>query len=116
MHEDGHLLTLAYATSEGLEVRQGDGDFSMITTASNQMVVMLGGIASLMTDGRLAPLYHRVRSFPTCAERTSVMFFADLAPELCQPWIAGKTNRLVDIGAHIRANPSRFGLQRYGSE
>jgi isopenicillin N synthase-like dioxygenase len=116
VHEDGHFLTLAYATSEGLEARQGDGNFSKITTASNQMVVMLGRIASLMTDGRLHPLYHRVRSIPTCVERTSVMFFADLAPELCQPWIAGETNRLVDIGAHIRANPTRFGLQRYGSE
>ena len=97
-------------------MRQANGDFSKITTASNQMVVMLGGIASLMTDGQLPPLYHRVRSIPTCAERTSVMFFADLAPELCQPWIAGETNRSVDIGAHIRANPTRFGLQRYGSE
>lgn len=116
VHEDGHFLTLAYATSEGLEVRRGDGEFSKITTASNQMVVMLGGIASLMTDGRLSPLYHRVRSIPTCAERTSVLFFADLAPELCQPWIAGETNRSVDIGALIRANPTRFGLQKYGSE
>jgi isopenicillin N synthase-like dioxygenase len=116
VHEDGHFLTLAYATSEGLEVRQRDGGFSRITTASNQMVVMLGGIASLMTDGRLPPLFHRVRSMPSCAERTSVLFFADLAPELCQPWIAGETNRSIDIGAYIRANPTRFGLQKYGSE
>jgi isopenicillin N synthase-like dioxygenase len=116
IHEDGHFLTLTYATSEGLEVRQSDGDFSRVPTASNQMVVMLGGIASLMTDGRLSALYHRVRSIPTCAERISVLFFADLAPELCQPWITGETNRSVDIGAHIRANPTRFGLQKYGSE
>jgi isopenicillin N synthase-like dioxygenase len=116
VHEDGHFLTLVHATSEGLEVRRNDGDFSKITTAANQMVVMLGGIASLMTDGRLHALYHRVRSNPTCAERTSVLFFADLAPELCQPWIAGENNRSVDIGAHIRANPTRFGLQKYGSE
>jgi isopenicillin N synthase-like dioxygenase len=116
LHEDGHFLTLAYATSEGLEVRQCNGNFSNITTAPNQMVVMLGGVASLMTDGRLPPLYHRVRAIPACAERTSILFFADLSPELCQPWIVGETNRSVDIGAHIRANPTRFGLQRYGSE
>ena len=116
VHEDGHFLTLAYATSEGLELRHGDGDFSKATTTSNQMVVMLGGIASLMTDGRLPPLYHRVRAIRGCTERTAVLFFADLSPELCQPWIVGETNRSVDIGAHIQANPTRFGLQRYGSE
>jgi isopenicillin N synthase-like dioxygenase len=116
VHEDGHFLTLVYATSEGLEVGQADGGFVRVTTASNQMVVMLGGIASLMTNGRLVPLYHRVRSIPTCAERTSVLFFADLAPDLCQPWIVGETNRSVDIGARIRLNPTRFGLQKYGSE
>jgi isopenicillin N synthase-like dioxygenase len=116
VHEDGHFLTLVYATSVGLEVRRPDGNFFKISTAPNQMVVMLGGIASLMTDGGLAALYHRVRSIPTCAERTSVLFFADLAPELCRPWIVGETNRSVDIGAHVRANPTRFGLQKYGSE
>jgi isopenicillin N synthase-like dioxygenase len=116
VHEDGHFLTLAYSTSAGLEVGQVDGSFVSVTTAPNQMVVMLGGIASLMTNGRLLPLYHRVRSIPTCAERTSVLFFADLAPDLCQPWIVGATNRSVDIGAYIRSNPTRFGLQKYGSE
>ena len=116
VHEDGHFLTLAYATSEGLEVREPDGNFLAVTTVPGQMVVMLGGIASLMTDGRLAPLFHRVRSIPSCEERTSVLFFADLAPDLCRPWIAGESNYSVDIGAHVRANPARFGLQRYGSE
>ena len=116
VYEDGHFLTLAYATSEGLEVREPDGNFPAVTTVPGQMVVMLGGIASLMTDGRLAPLFHRVRSIPSCEERTSVLFFADLAPDLCRPWIAGESNYSVDIGAHVRANPARFGLQRYGSE
>jgi isopenicillin N synthase-like dioxygenase len=116
VHEDGHFLTLAYATSEGLEVREPNGNFLAVTTTPGQMVVMLGEIASLMTDGRLAPLFHRVRSIPSSEERTSVLFFADLAPDLCRPWIAGELNRSVDIGAHIRANPARFGLQRYGSE
>jgi isopenicillin N synthase-like dioxygenase len=116
VHEDGHFLTLAYATAEGLELAQADGGFTGVKTAPNQMVVMLGGIASLMTNGRLRSLYHRVRSVPTCAERISVLFFADLAPGLCQPWISGEFNRTVDIAANVRTNPARFGLQSHGTE
>jgi len=116
IHEDGHFLTLAYATAEGLELAQADGGFKSVRTAPNQMVIMLGGIASLMTNGRLRPLYHRVRSVPTCKERVSILFFADLAPNLCQPWISGEINRTVDIAANVRANPARFGLQGHGTE
>jgi isopenicillin N synthase-like dioxygenase len=115
-HEDGHCLTLVYNTAPGLEVRSPDGAFLPVSTAPDRAIAMLGGVASLMTDGRLRPLFHQVRPPADCQERVSVLFFADLAPELCQPWIVGDTNRHVDIANFIRSNPVRFGLQKYGSE
>lgn len=114
-HEDGHFLTLVYGTAPGLEVRMLDGTFRPVST-SDRPVAMLGGVAALMTDGRLQPLFHQVRPSHDCDERISILFFADLAPELCQPWIVGETNRDVDIARFIRSNPVRFGLQKYGSD
>ncbi|MHC2432769.1 2OG-Fe(II) oxygenase family protein [Bradyrhizobium sp. USDA 4451] len=110
-HEDGHFLTLGYATASGLEVRRPSGDFLAIAPAQCHVIAMLGGAAALMTDGRLRPLFHQVRSPEGCEERVSVLFFADLAPELCQPWIVGDANCHVDIGGYVRANPLRFGLK-----
>jgi isopenicillin N synthase-like dioxygenase len=110
LHEDGHFLTLAYATSAGLEVRRANGSFAKLTTSPTEIVVMLGGVASLMTDARLPAAYHRVRAYPECPDRTSIMFFADFEPESCHPWIVGDGNRNIDIGRKIRDNPARFGL------
>ncbi|WP_050400011.1 2OG-Fe(II) oxygenase family protein [Bradyrhizobium embrapense] len=115
-HEDGHLLTLVYSTAPGLEVRLPDGAFLPISTSSDRAVAMLGGLASLMTDGRLRPLFHQVRPPKDCDERISVLFFADLAPEFCQPWIVGESNRGIDIANFVKSNPIRFGLQKYGSD
>jgi isopenicillin N synthase-like dioxygenase len=115
-HEDGHCLSLVHNTAPGLEVRLPNGAFLPLTISPDQTIAMLGGVASLMTDGRLRPLFHQVRPPADCEERISVLFFADLAPELCRPWIVGDTNRHVDIASFVRSNPVRFGLQKYGSE
>lgn len=115
-HEDGHFLTLLYNTAPGLEVRSPNGAFLPVSISPDRTIAMLGGVASLMTDGQLRPLFHQVRPPADCEERVSVLFFADLAPDLCRPWIVGDTNRHVDIANFIRSNPVRFGLQKYGSE
>lgn len=111
-HEDGHFLSLVHTISAGLEIRQADGAFAPASTASDEMLVMPGNVASLMTNGRLPPLFHRVRAMPELEERISILFFADLAPELCDPWIVGDINRAADIARYIRANPVRFGLRQ----
>ncbi|OKO83558.1 2OG-Fe(II) oxygenase family protein [Bradyrhizobium sp. NAS96.2] len=110
-HEDGHFLTLGYATASGLEVRLPSGDYLAVAPARDCAIAMLGSAAALMTDGRLRPLFHQVRPPTDCQERVSVLFFADLAPDLCRAWIVGDTNRHVDIGGYVRANPVRFGLE-----
>jgi isopenicillin N synthase-like dioxygenase len=114
-HEDGHLLTLAFSTSGGLEIRQKAHAFVSVPAAPDQMVVMPGRVASLMTNACLLPIYHQVRALRDCADRISILFFADLAPALCQPWVVGESNRQVDIGAFVKANPLRFGLPNCGA-
>jgi isopenicillin N synthase-like dioxygenase len=111
LHEDGHFLTLAYSNAPGLELRRPGGEFVEVTTTVREMVVMPGEIAWLLSGGRIRPLYHRVRRRLECQERMAIVFFGELEPNLCAPWVLTDVNRDVDIGARIRATPTRFGLK-----
>jgi isopenicillin N synthase-like dioxygenase len=116
LHEDGHLLTILSANRPGLEVRVGDGSFLPISTAPDQVLVMPGEILWLLSGGRIRPLYHRVRCDSTCPDRMALLFFADIDPALCKPWIENETNLGVDIGARVLTNALRFGLEPYQPE
>jgi isopenicillin N synthase-like dioxygenase len=116
LHEDGHFLTLVYNNAPGLELRRPDGEFVEVTTTAREMVVMPGEIAWLLSGGRIRPLYHRVRRRFEYEERMAIAFFGELAPGLCAPWVLTDVNRDVDIGARIRATPTRFGLKELNAE
>lgn len=110
-HEDGHLLSLASATAEGLEIDVGGGEFVAVTAAPPRLLVLPGDILTLMTAGQVRPLFHRVRAVKSVRRRYAVVHFADPDPRTCIPWVFGAVNQGVDIGSRILANPARFGLE-----
>jgi isopenicillin N synthase-like dioxygenase len=115
-HEDGHFLTIGCSTSPGLERRVDANEFVPIITKIDEVVIMPGDIATLLSGGRIQPLYHRVAVDNRCSERMALLFFADIRPELCEPWIVNETNLNVNIGNRVLTNSSRFGVQAFEPE
>lgn len=109
-HEDGHLFTVSCANGPGLEVQTAEGDFTPITTAPGEVLVMPGEIVWLLSGGQIRPLYHRVRREPGCGERLALLYFGDIPPRLCRPWVHSRVNEGVDIGGRVLTNATRFGL------
>jgi isopenicillin N synthase-like dioxygenase len=112
-HEDGTFVTLTTATASGLEIQTKDGTFVAADIAPGEVLCMPGEIMSLMTGGRICPLYHRVRRLGTPVERLSLMYFASPDPNpgcVMEPWVRNTTNATVDIMARVVSNPTRYGL------
>ena len=115
-HEDGSLLTIAHTVQPGLELELSGENFCPVTNSATDVLVIPGEIAWLLSGGILRPIFHRVRPVPECSERMALLFFADINPKLCQPWISNETNRNVDIGSLVLKNPTRYGLQEWEPE
>jgi isopenicillin N synthase-like dioxygenase len=115
-HEDGHLLTIACATGPGLEVQTQEGSFVPVTTAIGEAIIMPGDIAWLLSGGHVRPLYHRVRPAPNYHERMALLFFGDISPEYCEPWVRNEINRDVNISERVLTNATRFGLNGFALE
>jgi isopenicillin N synthase-like dioxygenase len=116
LHEDGHLITLSCSDGPGLEVQTRRGDFARITTADDEILVMPGEIVWLLSGGQIRPLYHQVRRESSCRERLAILFFGDIDPKFCEPWVKNKVNKGVDIGARVLTNAARFGLNGFPLE
>ena len=116
LHEDLNLLTITCASAHGLEMQVGENDFKAITPGPEEALVFPGEIAWLLSGGVIKPLYHRVRAHPEVRERLALLFFADPEPSLCRPWISNSVNRNIDIGARVRTNVIRFGLNGFSPE
>lgn len=114
-HEDLDLLTLTVAPTPGLEVETTKNTFVPITTMTDQVLILPGEIAWLLSGGQLQPAYHRVRASDQIPDRLSLLFFADLDPNHCQPWVSNDVNRGVDIGKRVLTNVHRFGLAGFDS-
>jgi isopenicillin N synthase-like dioxygenase len=116
LHEDGHLLTLAYASGPGLELVLPTNAILPITPSDRTILAMPGKITWLMSGGAINPIYHRVRRDPRCLERFALLFFGDIDPKYCEPWIGNELNSGVDIGSHVRTNAARFGLTGFSDD
>jgi isopenicillin N synthase-like dioxygenase len=115
VHEDGCLLTIMSIAGSGLELQSGP-EFTPVVAAKQQVLVMAGEILWLLTGGEINPVYHRVRAIPSCSTRKSVLFFADMNPAVCDPWIINHVNQDIDIGKKVLQNSSRFGLSEWVSD
>lgn len=115
-HEDLDLLTLTMAPTPGLEVEWTEKTFLPTTTMPDQVLILPGEIAYLLSGGQLQPAYHRVRAYPQIPERVSLLFFADLEPHHCKPWVANHINAGLDIGKRVMSNVRRFGLAGFDSD
>ncbi|MDX6404600.1 MAG: hypothetical protein QOH70_2055 [Blastocatellia bacterium] len=112
-HEDGALLTIAHAREPGLELETSIGEFLPITNTPNNVLVIPGDIGWLLSGGWVQPMFHRVRPVPNCPERMALLFFGDINPRLCEPWVRNEINENVDVGALVLKNPKRFGLEEW---
>jgi isopenicillin N synthase-like dioxygenase len=115
LHEDGCLLTIMSIAGSGLELRSETG-FTSIAASKQQVLVMAGEILWLLTGGEINPVYHRVRTVPSHLTRKSLLFFADMNPAICDPWVFSDVNRNVDIGKRVLKNSSRFGLSEWRTD
>jgi isopenicillin N synthase-like dioxygenase len=113
VHEDGSLVTIASATAPGLQLLASNGVFLPVTLKRDELLLMAGEILYLLSGGKIRPAYHRVIPAPGVKERMSLLFFADLNPSLCKPWILTESNKGIDIGERVRKNPLRFGLPEW---
>jgi isopenicillin N synthase-like dioxygenase len=114
-HEDGNLITLACATAPGLELQTADRKFEPWPLFLPRIIVMPGEIIWLLSGGEIQPLWHRVRTPTDCVERLAILFFCDLDPKACEPWVRTHINSDVDIGSRVSTNVRRFGLSGFTS-
>jgi isopenicillin N synthase-like dioxygenase len=115
-HEDLNLLTISTSNFPGLQVLVRDDkfdDFLDCRTGEGEVVVFGGEIGWLLSGGRVKRGYHRVVVDNCVSERLAILFFGDLDPDLCQPWIINDLNRAVDIAQRTRTNVQRFGLRGF---
>jgi isopenicillin N synthase-like dioxygenase len=115
LHEDGCLLTLMSIAGAGLELKTEAG-LTPVAASSEKILVMAGEILWLLTGGRINPIYHRVRRVPSYQARRSLLFFADMSPSICTPWVRNQVNQGINIGNKVLQNSSRFGLSKWIAE
>lgn len=112
-HEDGLLFTILQSTAPGLEIRGKDGSFVPVQTTPDELLVMPGEIASLLSGGDFEPLYHRVRNRSDVTKRMSLMYFSNpnaSRTRRLRPWRESPVNRDADIMQRVIENPVKFGL------
>lgn len=113
LHEDGCLLTLMAHDGPGLEIRTSDGSFDAITLAQDELLAIPGEIMTLLSGGRIQPLYHRVKMVPNLVRRMAMLWFGDLNPALCVPWVQSAGSESINIGERVRGNGKRYGLPEW---
>jgi isopenicillin N synthase-like dioxygenase len=112
LHEDGCLLTISSVTAPGFELKTSDGSFLPLTPSGNELLFLSGEILWLLSGGMVRPVHHRVLP-SSCVERMSLLFFVDLHPKLCIPWIKNEINNGVDLAERVLKNSTRFGLDEW---
>jgi isopenicillin N synthase-like dioxygenase len=113
LHEDGCLLTISSVTGPGFELKASDGSFLPLTPSGNELLFLSGEILWLLSGGIVRPVHHRVLPISSCVERMSLLFFVDLHPKSCIPWIKNEINNGVDIAERVLKNSTRFGLDEW---
>jgi len=115
LHEDGCLMTVMTVTGPGLELLVANGTFVPMQP-TDRLLFMSGEILNLLSGGTIPAIHHRVRPVRGLAERMSMLFFADMNPAVCKPWLLTPHNISVDIGRRVLTNSSRFGLAEWNNE
>ncbi|MEO6885347.1 MAG: 2OG-Fe(II) oxygenase family protein [Jatrophihabitantaceae bacterium] len=108
-HEDGHMVTVLHATAPGLEIYANGQVLPMLPDA-DEIVIMPGSVLTLLSGGKVPPLYHQVRNH-SLDDRQSLMYFVN--PVLDEPlygWLDADTSAREDIREHVKNAPKMFGL------
>lgn len=109
VHDDITVLSLCHAEQPGLEVELEMPVYAPVYPGPQALVALPGKIATLLSGGAIEPVRHRVRG-GAAGRRLSLIFFADLQPSRCTPWVETPVNAGVDIGQLVRESPTIFGL------
>jgi isopenicillin N synthase-like dioxygenase len=115
LHEDGCLMTVMNVTGPGLELKAPDHSFVPMQP-TGELLFISGEILNLLSGGSIPVVYHRVRTTPALGERMSLLFFADMNPAICDPWISNQINAGINIGHRVLKNSTRYGLTEWKVE
>jgi isopenicillin N synthase-like dioxygenase len=109
-HEDAVFLTVIWTSAEGLEGVGEGGATVPFTFAPDEVMIMPGGLMTVMTGGQIPSFHHQVRNHGTLG-RKSVMYFVSPDPTgPIEPFLRNASNRDADIRALVIDNPQSFGL------
>ncbi len=108
-------MTVMTVTGPGLELKAPD-DLFVPMQPKRELLFMSGEILNLLSGGHIPTIYHRVRSVPVLQQRMSLLFFADMSPTLCEPWISNETNAGINISERVLQNSTRYGLTEWKFE
>ena len=112
-HEDGHIVTVAFANQPGLEFKPANsGDYVKSMNTFLDAIIMPGELLTILTDGKIPPLYHRVIKDPEVSERISLMYFVN--PNKNTPPLStwSQNRKTVDIVGIAASNPEKYGLPK----
>lgn len=111
-HEDGVLATVIWTSAKGLEaVNTEESEPISIVFPRDRVLIMPGGIMTLMTGGEIPPYYHQARNHGD-QTRKSIMYFAnpDIHRDPITPFVVNDFNKGKDVREEIQTATEMFGL------
>lgn len=108
-HEDGHLLTLIKPTRDGLVIFPDGPDAPEIPVflRDDELLVITGSLMTVLSDGRIPPMYHAVRNPSAQMERKSIVYFA--IPDLLKKYTTLLSKNKIDIADLANESHQAFG-------
>ncbi len=113
-HEDGLFLSFLRSTAPGLQILINN-QYEDVNLQEDEILVISGEILTLLTGGKIKPLFHRVVRYENYIERFTLVYFT--FPDLIEgsvmpPWIQSNENKDIDILEKVRENAyQKFALK-----
>lgn len=112
-HEDGNLITLVKATSDGL-ILYPKGSRMELSMADDEIVVFTGSLLSILSDGCIPAMDHAVQNPPACTARSSLVYFA--LPDLHRAYRSFVHGNDIDLEPITNELHRGFGNQPFQDE
>ena len=109
-HEDGNLITLVKASSDGL-ILYPNGLPQKLSLADDEIVVFTGSLLSILSDGRIPAMDHAVRNLPASTARSSLVYFA--LPDLHQTYTSFVRGNCIHLEPIANELHRGFGNQPF---
>ena len=93
-HEDGNLITLVKATSDGL-ILYPKGSPMELSMAEDEIIAFTGSLLSILSDGRIPTMDHAVRNPSPNTARSSLVYF--VLPDLRRAYRSFVHGKDIDL-------------------